>query len=148
MWARRGFLAAVLIGAAIVPGRAASEASHGCAGRHCARTAGTIRWTRVLPGSWVAQTGAVGTVPASGQAYAAADDGVAAVGLGQTVAGFRLSDGRPLWTASLGDLNLPAGAAVVSIRAWTGVLTAGVSVPDSSGGRYREEVVQIGRAHV
>lgn len=141
MWARRGFLAAVLIGAAIVPGRAASVTSHDCNGRHCARTAGTIRWTRVLPGSWAAQNGAVGTVPASGQAYAAAGGGVAAVGFGQTVAGFRLSDGRPLWTASLADLNLPAGAAVVSVRAWTGVLTAGVSVPDAAGGQYREEVV-------
>jgi PQQ-like domain len=141
VWARRGILAAVLIGAAIVPGRAASVTSRGCGGRHCARTAGTIRWTRVLPGSWVAQDGAVGTVPASGQAYAAAGSGVAAVGFGQTVAAYRLSDGRALWTASLANLDLPPGAAVVSVRAWTGVLTAGVSVPDAAGGRYREEVV-------
>ncbi len=30
---------------------------------------------------------------------------------------------------------------MVSVRAWTGVLTAGVSVPDAAGGQYREEVV-------
>ncbi|HEY3981908.1 MAG TPA: PQQ-binding-like beta-propeller repeat protein [Streptosporangiaceae bacterium] len=140
MWARRGILAAVLIGAAVVPGRAGSAASRACTGPHCARPVGTVRWSRVLPGSWVARSGTQGTVLAGGQAYAGVGGGLAAVGLGDSVAAYRLSDGRPLWTASLADF--PVGSAVVSVRAWDGVVTAGVSVPgigDAAG--HRDEVV-------
>ena len=140
MWARRGILAVVLIGAAVVPGRVDSAASRGCAGRQCAPPAGTVRWSRVLPGAWVAQAGTQGTVLAAGQAYAGVGGGIAAVGFGDTVAAYGLSDGRPLWTASLADF--PFGSAVVSVRAWDGVVTAGVSVPGTAGrAGHRDEVV-------
>jgi PQQ-like domain len=143
MWARRGILAVVLIGAAVVPGRAGGAASRGCAGPHCARPVGTVRWSRVLPGSWVARSGTQGTVLLAGQAYAGVGGGMAAVGFGDTVAAYRLSDGRPLWSASLADF--PAGSAVVSVRAWDGVVTAGVSVPGAAGGAgHRDEVVLAG----
>jgi hypothetical protein len=140
MWARRGLLAVVLVGAAVVPGRAVSVASRGCAARPCPRHVGTVRWTRALPGSWVAQGGTQGTNPATGQAYAGVGGGVAAVGFGDTVAAYRLSDGRPLWTASLAEY--PVGSAVVSVRAWAGVVTAGVAVPGAAGtAGHRDEVV-------
>jgi hypothetical protein len=140
MWARRGILAAVLIGAAVVPGRAGSAASRACAGPHCTRPVGTVRWSRELPGSWVARGGTQGTVLTAGQPYAGVGGGLAAVGFGDTVAAYRLSDGRPLWAASLADF--PAGSAVVSVRAWDGVVTAGVSVPGTDGrAGHRDEVV-------
>lgn len=140
VWARRGILAVVLIGAAVVPGRAGSAASRGCAGTHCARPVGTVRWSRVLPGSWVTRGGTQGTVLTDGQAYAGVGGGMAAVGFGDIVAAYRLSDGRPLWTASLA--GFPAGSAVVSVRAWDGAVTAGVSVPGGAG--HRDEVVLAG----
>jgi outer membrane protein assembly factor BamB len=144
MWARRGILAAVLIGAAVVPGRAVSETSRGCTGPHCAPPVGTVRWSRPLPGAWVARSGTQGTVLADGQAYAGVGGGLAAVGFGDTVAAYRLSDGRPLWTASLADF--PPGSAVVSVRAWADVVTAGVSVPGTAGaaGRRDEVVLSAG----
>jgi outer membrane protein assembly factor BamB len=115
-------------------------ASRGCPGQHCARHAGTIRWARALPGSWIAQGGTQGTVPAAGEAYAAVGGGVAAVGFGTTVAAYRLSDGRPRWSTSLP--GFPPGAAVMSVRSWDGVVTAGVSVPGATGtAGHREEVV-------
>jgi hypothetical protein len=140
VWARRGILAAVLIAAAVVPGRAASVTRADCPGPHCVRPVGTIRWTRRLPGPWVAQAGTQGTVPAAGQAYAAAGGGLAAVGFGDTVAAYRLTDGAPLWTASLD--GFPAGSSVVSVRAWDGVVTAGLSVPGAAAGAsHRDEAV-------
>ena len=140
MWARRAILALVLIGAAVVPGRAETTASQSCAEPHCAAAAGTVRWTRLLTGSWVTQDGTQGTVPADGQAYVAVGGGVTAVGVGLGVTAYRLSDGRPLWSASLADF--PAGSAVVSVRAWDGVVTAGVSVPGTAGrAGHRDEVV-------
>jgi len=147
MWARRGILAAVLIGAAVVPGRAGSAASRACTGPHCARPVGTVRWSRELPGSWVARSGTQGTVLTAGQAYAGVGGGMAVVGFGDAVAAYRLSDGRPLWTASLADF--PVGSAVVSVRAWDGVVTAGVAVPGTGGraGRRDEVVLSAGTGH-
>ncbi len=145
MWARRAILALVLIGAAVVPGRAETTASQSCAEPHCAAAAGTVRWTRLLTGSWVTQDGTQGTVPADGQAYVAVGGGVTAVGVGLGVTAYRLSDGRPLWSASLADF--PAGSAVVSVRAWDGVVTAGVSVPGrAAGASRRDEVVLSAQA--
>ena len=144
LWARRAILALVLVGAAVVPGRAVTAASPSCAQPHCTAQVGTVRWTRRLPGSWVTQDGTQGTVPAAGQAYVAVGGGVAAVGVGVAVSAYRLSDGRPLWTASLADF--PAGSAVVSVRAWDGVVTAGVSVPRTAAGTsHRDEVVLSAR---
>jgi len=79
-----------------------------------------------------------------GQAYAAAGGQVAAIGFGLTVLGFDVRTGNWLWTTTL--RGLPAGASIESVRAWPGVVTAGVSVPPSRRGRApRTEVVLAGR---
>jgi hypothetical protein len=137
VWARRALLAAVLIGAALVPGRAASTAVGRCRHARCQHQVAAVLWSQRLPGSWAAQSGALGTVPSQGQAYAAAGNGLAVVGFGATVLAYRLSDGKPLWTADLA--GFPVGSAIVSVRAWPGVVTAGVSVPGATGSR--DEVV-------
>jgi outer membrane protein assembly factor BamB len=128
----------VLAGAAIIPGHATGSASAVCKGGHCG-SAGKILWTRLLPGSWTASaTG--GTVLAQGQAYAAAGGQVAAIGFGLTVVAFNLRTGTALWTAALS--GMPAGASIESVRAWPGVVTAGVSLPRPLRGRVaRTEVV-------
>jgi hypothetical protein len=144
VWARRGALAVILIGTAFLPGRAISLATGRCASSHCRQSAGRIRWTRPLPGSWAARGGALGTVLSQGEAYAAAGSGVAAVGFGTTIAAYRLTTGQPLWTVQLAGFR--AGSAVVSVRTWTGVVTAGVSVPAARGSAsHREEVVLSAR---
>ena len=125
VWARRAALAVVLAGAAIIPGRAASVISTGCQDRACG-SAGKVLWSRLLPGSWTASP-QDGTVPAQGQAYLAAGGGVAAVGSGLMVTAYDLATGEQRWQVPL--TGLPAGAAVVSVRAWPGVVTVGVSVP-------------------
>ena len=135
-WVRRGVLAAVLLAVMFfpVPGPASvpqAAACHGCRGQ----SANAERWHSRLSGSWAAHDGATGTVPVSGQAYAAVGGGVAAVGNGVTVTGYRLRDGQQLWQVTLGE---PAGAAIMSVRAWPGVVTAGVVTRD---GRTRTEVV-------
>ena len=135
-WVRRGVLAAVLLAVMFfpVPGPASvpqAAACHGCR----AQSANAERWHSRLSGSWAAHDGATGTVPVSGQAYVAVGGGVAAVGNGVTVTGYRLRDGQQLWQVTLGE---PAGAAIMSVRAWPGVVTAGVVTRD---GRTRTEVV-------
>ena len=50
VWTRRGLLAVVLIGAAIIPGYANESATEHCAGSRCEST-GTIRWAQPLTGS-------------------------------------------------------------------------------------------------
>lgn len=143
MWARRGILAAVLIGAAVIPGRAGSAPTARCTAGRCQHSTSVIRWTRQLPGSWTAQGGALGTVLSTGQAFVAVGGGVAAVGFGVTVAAYRLSNGAPLWTVSLA--GLPPGSAIDSVRAWPDVVTAGVAIPGAPGGTARRvEVVLSG----
>ena len=111
--------------------------SHACQGTGChARPA----WTHKLNGTWTAgtsagSTGNGGTVPAAGQAYVAAGGGVAVLGAGLSLAGYRLSDGKPLWQVSLAA---PAGTAIMSVRAWPDVVTVGLLGP---GGNTRTEVV-------
>jgi PQQ-like domain len=141
-WVRRGLLAAVLAAAALVPGHAIGSASHSCAGR-CS-TAGTIRWVRLLPGSWTAAGGITGTVPSQGEAYAAAGSRVAAIGFGLTVAAFGVSTGQPLWTAAL--TGFPAGSSIVSVRVWPGTVTVGVSFPSTGADvSARAEVILAAR---
>jgi PQQ-like domain len=137
-WARRAILAVVLAGAAIIPGHATGSASSVCKGGRCG-SAGKILWTRLLPGSWTASaTG--GTVLAQGQAYAAAGGQVAAIGFGLTVVAFNVRTGNALWTKVLS--GMPAGASIESVRAWPGVVTAGVSLPRPLHGlAARTEVV-------
>ena len=59
VWTRRCLLAAVLIGAVIIPGYANESATQQCAGSHCGST-GTIRWVQPLTGSWTAESGVAG----------------------------------------------------------------------------------------
>jgi outer membrane protein assembly factor BamB len=137
-WIRRLSLVLILAVAAVAPGPSAGSRTRSCTGPDCDRV-GTIRWTRLLPGSWVAQDGLPGTTPATGQAYAALNGQVAAVGAGTTVAAYAAHSGQPLWTAGL--TGFPPGSAVVSVRVWPGLVTAGVSLPPSASGPARAEVL-------
>ena len=139
-WIRRLSFAVVLVVAAVAPGPASGPPSLQCSGPGCER-AGAVRWARLLPGSWIAQNGLMGTTPGHGQAYAALGDQVAAVGAGLTLSAYRAGSGHPLWTAALA--GFPAGSAIVSVRVWPGVVTAGVGLPSVAGvgGMSREEVV-------
>ena len=121
-WVRRLSLAAVLIVVAVAPGPAAGSRSHACggslpaepagpAGSGCGR-AGTVRWARLLPGPWIAQNGLLGTTPARGQAYAALDDQVAAVGSGTAVSAYAARSGQPMWTTDLGGFPVGSETAV------------------------------------
>jgi hypothetical protein len=140
---RRGLLAVLLAGATLVPGYATGSLPGRCLGSGCG-SQGAIRWMRPLSGSWVAEGGIVGTVPAVGQAYVSAGPQVAAVGYRMTVHGYDVRTGRPLWTAALA--GFPAGAAIVSVRSWQQVVTAGVDFPGASAsGTVRDEVVLAGR---
>jgi outer membrane protein assembly factor BamB len=121
--------AAALALVAFVPGQAPSTPASSCPSARCGGDVGAVRWIRPLPGSWVAATSVLGTVPAapagSGQAYAAAGRSVAAVGFGMTVYAYRARDGHALWTARLS--GFPAGSQIVSVRVWPGVVTVGVA---------------------
>jgi outer membrane protein assembly factor BamB len=130
-WLRRLCVAAAAVVAAMVPGQAAGRiGGQPCLRLHC-ETAGTIRWQRPLPGSWLAQGGLTGTAPAGGQAFAALGGQVAAVGTGLTVYAYDAGTGQPLWTDHL--TGFPAGARIVSVRAWAGIVTAGVAIPVPTG---------------
>ena len=116
----------------------------GCAGPGCRTAAASAwRWSAALSGTWTAGAtgdggtagGDGGTVPAAGQAYAAVGSHVAVLGAGLALAAFRLTDGDPLWRVTL---NAPAGTAIMSVRAWPGVVTVGLLAPD---GRSRTEAV-------
>jgi PQQ-like domain len=138
-WVRRGILAVVLAGAAIIPSRAVSASFKPCSGSSCL-TSGRVRWTARLPGSWIAQSGLTGTVTSQGSPYAAESGQVAAVGFGTTVLAYSAGSGSLLWQDHLGEF--PVGAQIVSIRAWSGVVTAGVDVPGAKPGQTsRDEVV-------
>jgi PQQ-like domain len=111
--------------------------SHACQGAGCHPQPA---WHVLLHGTWAAGdraggTGNGGTVPAVGQAYVAAGGGVAVLGAGLSLAGYQLSSGKPLWQATLAA---PAGTAIMSVRAWTGVITVGLLGP---GGDSRTEVL-------
>jgi len=141
-WVRRALLAAVLIGAAVIPGYVSGTGSRACTGPRCG-PAGTIRWVRALSGSWIAGGGVIGTVPAVGQAYVSPGPQVAAIGYGTNVYAFDVRTGRRLWATALA--GFPAGAAIVSVRSWASVVTAGVTFPETrSGGSARDEVVLSG----
>jgi hypothetical protein len=144
VWARRSILAVVLVGAAIIPGRAAVVAARNCTKPKCAPGVTVARWARPLAGSWVAEGGALGTALSHGEAYAAAGDGVAVVGFGSTISAYRLSDGAPLWTAGLA--GFPPGASVVSVRAWSGVVTVGVAGSPVAGRVARQHEVVLSAA--
>lgn len=135
-WQRRLALATVLAAGAVIPS-AVTLSPHGCGPLRC-ESGGTVRWVRPLPGSWLARPGADGTVPAQGEAYAAVGGQIAAVATGLRVQAYQAADGRLRWATVL--TGFPAGSAIISLRAWPGVVTAGVAVP-TAGGRRRREVV-------
>jgi hypothetical protein len=136
-WARRALLAVVLIGAAVIPGRASSQQGHACHGIGC-KAPGSILWARPLSGSWLAQPGVAGTVPAQSSAYAGTDGRIAVLGSGTSVSAFQASTGRPRWQASLA--GLPSGSQIVGVRAFAAVVAVGVQ-PAGSRSASREEVI-------
>jgi outer membrane protein assembly factor BamB len=143
VWMRRGLLAVLLAWATLLPGYATGSLPGQCLGSGCGSHGG-IRWVRPLSGSWVAESGIVGTVPAAGQAYVSAGPQVAAVSYRMTVHGYDVRTGRALWTTALH--GFPAGAAIVSVRSWQQVVTAGVDYPGTAdGGTVRDEIVLAGQ---
>lgn len=138
LWLRRGSFVALLVALAIFPGP--PSAARPCT-IHACPSVGHIRWARPLPGSWVAQPGLGGTTPARDDAYAAMGSQVTAVGVGSTVYGYRSGSGEPMWVSSLARFR--AGAQLVSVRAWPGVVTAGLTGPGPRPGSAvsRREVV-------
>ncbi len=125
-WAKRAFVAVVLVGAAVIPGRASSGPPQHCTGIRCSG-AGSTLWTAALPGLWVAAAGVSGTVPAKVGAYAATGGGLAVIGAGSAVSGYDERTGKRLWRVPLTDL--PAGSAVVGVRAFPGVVAVGLAPP-------------------
>jgi hypothetical protein len=130
-------LAAVLLAVLFlpVPGPAAggpqqAAACHGCR----SQSAAAQRWAVPLAGTWTAGT-AAGTEPAYGQAYVAIGGGIAVIGDGLTLAGYATAHGRQGWQVVLAA---PIGTVIMSVRAWTGVVTVGLLAPN---GRSRSEVV-------
>ena len=99
-----------------------------------------LGWAKRLSGTWSAgmgpgTSGDGSTVPAIGQAYVAAGGGVAVLGTGLILTGYTLSHGDKLWQTTL---SAPVGTVIMSVRAWQGVVTAGLLAPDD---RSRTEVV-------
>jgi hypothetical protein len=137
-WARRALLAIVLLGAAVIPGRASSQQAPHCTGLRCT-TAGSVLWTHALPGSWIAQPGVSGTVTNQEAAYAAVGGGVAAVGSGTAVTAYKARTGK--WRWHVGLAGIPVGSAIVSVRAFAGVVAVGVEPPAGQRGAARDEVI-------
>ena len=132
VWARLAFLAAVLLAAVVIPGRATSQQTPHCLGLRCV-SAGSVLWTTPLPGSWIAQSGVLGTVTEPDAAYAADGSGVAVVGSGTAVTGFAATTGKLMWHVTLAGLQ--PGSVIVSVRAFSGVIAIGVQPPAGQAGR-------------
>ena len=142
--ARRVLLAVVLLAVVLFPvsGLPSGGQSQPSACRDCrAQSAAAQRWAAQLPGTWIvggAADGAAGTVPATGQAYVAVEGGsggYAVLGDGLTLTAFALGDGATRWQVTL---TAPAGATIMSVRAWPGVVTVGIL---AASGRKRTEAV-------
>ena len=151
-WLRRWVLAAALLGVVLVPypvqGAAgvppAAACRAGCRASGSGSVPSMIRWTTPLSGAWNVAPGLAGTVPASGLAYASVGGGLAAVGTGLTVTAYSSRTGLLEWRDAL--TGFPAGAAIVSLRAWPDEVTAGVSYRPAAKDRHpgaarRTEVV-------
>lgn len=95
------------------------------------------QWMIPLTGTWAIGSGLTGTFPVSGQAYVAAGNGVAVVADGLTISAYALRNGATLWQSTLGGFK--PGSAIMSVRAWPGVITAGVVSP--TGASRTEAVV-------
>ncbi len=127
---RRSALGLILIAVVVFPGGSASRGHKPC--RHACSVTGAVSWARPLTGIWDADSGAQGTVFAHGQAYAAIGGNVAAVGFGLTVDAFDAATGFPRWAATIS--GVPAGSAIMSVRAWPGLVTVGVEIGTGIGG--------------
>ncbi len=128
---QRGALAlllAAVLTAVIVVTQIASGSCRG--GRSACAARNFVRWSRSLSGSWIAQDGVEGTIFSQGQASAAAGHGIAVIGFGLTVSAYDVMSGSSRWTQVL--TGVPAGSAIVSVRAWQGVVTVGVSTPSEA----------------
>lgn len=136
-WVKRGLIAAVLLAAAVIPGRATSQQAQHCTGQSC-RTPGSILWKRNLPGTWLAEAGVAGTVASDGSAYAAVGGGLAVIGVGTAVSAFEAETGESRWDASLS--GVPVGSSIVGVRAFPGIVAVGVVPPAAQGGN-RDEVI-------
>jgi hypothetical protein len=141
-------LAAALLGVALVPypvqGAAGVPPATACRSGCRAGVTSMVRWTTPLSGAWNVAPGLAGTVPADGLAYAAVGGGLAAVGAGLTVTAYSSRTGALEWQDTLA--GFPAGAAIVSVRAWPGEVTVGVSYRSAAGDQHvgalrRAEVV-------
>ena len=142
--ARRVALGLVLAAAVVFPSIAGPGGARSCRGAQCPARE-VVRWSQPLAGSWIAENGIEGTVPAQGQGYAAMGHGLAVVGTGLSVSAFDAATGISRWTVTL--TGMPIGSAIASVRAWPGVVTVGVSLADAIGaaGRApREEIVLSG----
>ena len=157
-WLRRGLLAVVLAVVAFAPVQTSSAPAAGCGSSPCAATtAGTVRWTISLPGSWEASNALPGTVPlapAAGTAGTgtsstpgastpppagatpgtgpAAQQVYAAAGPSVVALGFgMIVYGYSAQTGHTlwvtGLTGLQPGAQIVSVRAWPSVVAVGVS---------------------
>jgi hypothetical protein len=137
-WLSRAVLALALLAVAFAPvaGNVPGSPVATCQGTRCGQVTSSQRWVTRLAGSWAVGPGLAGTVPLSGQAYAAAGKDVAVVAGGLTVSAYRLSDGVPRWQEALSGFR--PGFAVVSARVWPGVVTVGVAGLSSAA---RAEVV-------
>jgi hypothetical protein len=143
VWLPRAVLACLLLGIAFGPvsGTTAGPQAAACQGPACKQARSAQRWVRPMGGTWAVGSGLTGTFPASGQAYVAvgnggAGNGVVVVADGLTVSAYALSNGAPLWQSTL--TGFQPGSAIMSVRAWPGVITAGVASP---AGKSRTEVV-------
>ncbi|HUD37762.1 MAG TPA: hypothetical protein VMR14_12730 [Streptosporangiaceae bacterium] len=128
---RRGALGLILVAVILFPGGTAAMHRKACGRSNC-QTNGIISWKRKLTGPWQVSDGAQGTEYSLGQAYAAIGDGVAAIGYGLTLDAFNSSTGFPRWSVTLA--GVPIGSSIISVRAWPGVITAGVEVAAGSAG--------------
>ena len=127
---------------------------HGC---RVPAQANMQRWTAqltdVMTNSWVVNQGLSGTSPASGQAYVAVSDGLAAIGLGLSVQAFTENGGKPLWHQELA--GFPDGAQIVSVRTWPDEVTVGVVagtrrtevILDGTTGAFMGSVAFTGASH-
>jgi len=127
-WVCRGTLVAILLAAGASGVQASVAPSRPCGAASCSH-AGTIRWQELLPGAYAIHNDSRGTVPVSGEPYAAIGANVAVFGLGLAVTAYNAKTGTPRWTV---QLKAPRrGGQIVSARVWPGVVTVGVAAADA-----------------
>lgn len=140
---RRGMLVLLLAGVVVFPGVAERAGARSCqkasSGQCPARE--TVRWSRPLMGTWIAEDGVEGTVPGQGLAYVAIGHGIAVIGVGRTLRAYDARTGAVRWTTVL--TGLPAGTAIVSVRAWDGMVSAGVAGGAAGAGQPPREDVLV-----